>query len=84
MMAFRVLQFAFTFIAKKTTGLDPEDPTTLELLKDMEIIVKGLSSIPINLPGTTYGAAIKVNAPYYRITCALAKLAKDQNRIDRF
>lgn len=52
-------KFAFTFIAKKTTGLDPENPTTLELLKDMEIIVKGLSSIPINLPGTTYGAAIK-------------------------
>lgn len=54
------LQFTFAVIAKQVLSLGPEDVEFLEILHNFKTFMKGLVSLPINLPGTAYAKAIHV------------------------
>lgn len=54
------LQFTFGVIAKQVLSLGPEDVEFIEILHNFETFMKGLVSLPINLPGTAYARAIHV------------------------
>lgn len=54
------MQFSFNVIVKQVMGLTPEDPQTKRILEDFLTYMKGLISLPINIPGTPYARAVKV------------------------
>ncbi|XP_020094062.1 cytochrome P450 90B1-like [Ananas comosus] len=55
-------KFSFYVISKKVMGMNSNNPKTDELSNAFMDLAKGFSSIPINLPGTTYYKALKGRA----------------------
>lgn len=53
-------QFTFNVIVKQVLGLTPEEPQTTKILEDFLTFMKGLISLPLNVPGTPYARAVKV------------------------
>ncbi|XP_010912979.2 cytochrome P450 724B1-like [Elaeis guineensis] len=52
-------KFTFRVIVKQILSLRPEDPETPEILNNFTAFMRGLVSVPINLPGTPYAKAIQ-------------------------
>lgn len=52
-------KFTFNVIVKQILSLKPESPETSTILKDFLTFMKGLASLPINIPGTSYAKAVK-------------------------
>lgn len=46
---------------KNMLNIEPEDPRATQMLEDHIAYMKGLVSIPINLPGSPYNKALKVH-----------------------
>lgn len=53
-------QFTFNVIVKQVLGLTPKEPQTTKILEDFLTFMKGLISLPLNVPGTPYARAVKV------------------------
>ncbi|KAI5054496.1 hypothetical protein GOP47_0030611 [Adiantum capillus-veneris] len=53
-------EWAFTYSVKYFLGLEHDDPITAALMQDFFLLLDGVASIPINLPGTTFNKALKV------------------------
>lgn len=53
-------QFTFNVIVKQVLGLTPDEPQTAKILEDFLTFMKGLISLPLNVPGTPYARAVKV------------------------
>ncbi|GJM85385.1 hypothetical protein PR202_ga01830 [Eleusine coracana subsp. coracana] len=47
-------KFAFCVIVEQVLGLAPDEPVTGRVLKDYSTFMKGLVSLPLNIPGTPY------------------------------
>ncbi|KAG9455713.1 hypothetical protein H6P81_000221 [Aristolochia fimbriata] len=69
-------KYTFSVIVKQILSLAPEDPVTLQILDNFTTFMKGLCSIPINLPGTAYAKAIQAKNRIKAIT----KTLLDQRR----
>ena len=54
------MQFTFNVIVKQVLGLTPEEAVTTKILEDFLTFMRGLISLPINIPGTPYARAVKV------------------------
>ncbi|PKU66874.1 cytochrome P450 724B1 [Dendrobium catenatum] len=52
-------KFTFSIIVKQTLSLKPEDEEAIQILDCYKTFMKGLSSLPVNFPGTAYAKAIK-------------------------
>jgi hypothetical protein len=55
-----LLQFTCSVIVEQLLGLSPDDSVTGRLLQDYSTFMKGLASLPLNIPGTPYARAVKV------------------------
>lgn len=55
------MQFAFSVIVEQVLGLGPDEPVTARILQDYSTFMKGLVSLPINIPGTPYARAVAVS-----------------------
>ncbi|XP_020258292.1 cytochrome P450 90B1-like [Asparagus officinalis] len=53
-------KFAFNLTVKHLMNMDPEMLETEQLRKEYGFFMKGMASIPLNLPGTAYRRALKV------------------------
>ncbi|KAK3158320.1 hypothetical protein QOZ80_2AG0135580 [Eleusine coracana subsp. coracana] len=51
-------KFAFCVIVEQVLGLAPDEPVTGRVLKDYSTFMKGLVSLPLNIPGTPYARAV--------------------------
>nr|CAD1836112.1 unnamed protein product [Ananas comosus var. bracteatus] len=72
-------KFSFYVISKKVMGMNPNSPKTDELFNAFMDLTKGFSSIPINLPGTTFYKALKGRA-YFRRTVEQKMKEKSRNK----
>jgi hypothetical protein len=54
------MQFAFGAIVEQVVGLSPEAPLIRRLLEHYSTFMKGLVSVPLNIPGTPYARAVEV------------------------
>jgi cytochrome P450 family 724 subfamily B1 len=54
------VQFTFNVIVEQMLGLSPDDSVTDRFLQDYSTFMKGLVSLPLNIPGTPYARAVKV------------------------
>jgi len=54
------MQFAFGAIVEQVVGLSPEAPLIRRLLEHYSTFMKGLVSLPLNIPGTPYARAVEV------------------------
>lgn len=52
-------KFTFTVIVKQILSLKPDSPETSTILKDFLTFMKGLASLPLYIPGTSYAKAVK-------------------------
>ncbi|WOH05839.1 hypothetical protein DCAR_0625260 [Daucus carota subsp. sativus] len=52
-------KYTFFVMVKQVLGLSPDDPRTTRILTDFHPILRGLISVPINIPGTPYARAVK-------------------------
>ncbi|CAD6250527.1 unnamed protein product [Miscanthus lutarioriparius] len=52
-------QFAFGAIVEQVVGLSPEAPLIRRLLEHYSTFMKGLVSLPLNIPGTPYARAVE-------------------------
>ncbi|XP_020581903.1 cytochrome P450 724B1-like [Phalaenopsis equestris] len=52
-------KFTFSVIVKQILSLEPEEEEAMELLKCYKTFMRGLTSLPLNFPGTPYAKAIK-------------------------
>ncbi|XP_068653657.1 cytochrome P450 724B1-like [Aristolochia californica] len=64
-------KFTFSVIVKQILSLGPEDPVTIEILDNFTTFMKGLCSIPLNLPGTAFARAIQAKHRIKAITKTL-------------
>lgn len=55
------MQFTMHIMLKNMLNIEPEDPRASQMLEDYNAYMKGLVSIPINLPGSPYNKALKVH-----------------------
>jgi hypothetical protein len=55
-----ILQFTFNVIVKQMLSLTPENPVAVRILHEFSTFMKGLVSVPINIPGTPYAKAVQV------------------------
>ncbi|XXG57082.1 hypothetical protein AAC387_Pa03g4328 [Persea americana] len=69
-------KFTFAVIAKQVLSLGPEDVEFLEILHNFKTFMKGLVSLPINLPGTAYAKAIHAQYRIKAITKSLLQQRK--------
>ncbi|KAH0707442.1 hypothetical protein KY289_012518 [Solanum tuberosum] len=69
-------QFSFSMILMSVLEMEPGEPLGLELLKDFLTFMKGFVSIPINLPWTHHGKAIKARS---RIVSTLKQILKEKD-----
>lgn len=53
-------QFAFGVIVEQVLGLSPDEPVAERILEDYSTFMKGLVSLPLNIPGTPYARAVEV------------------------
>ncbi|RWW54374.1 hypothetical protein BHE74_00039048 [Ensete ventricosum] len=56
----RRLQFAFGLMVKHLMSMDESMPETEQLRREYHAFMKGMASIPLNLPGTAYRKALQV------------------------
>ncbi|XP_015163569.1 cytochrome P450 724B1-like [Solanum tuberosum] len=68
--------FSFSMILMSVLEMEPGEPLGLELLKDFLTFMKGFVSIPINLPWTHHGKAIKARR---RIASTLKQILKEKD-----
>ncbi|KAJ4961227.1 hypothetical protein NE237_021137 [Protea cynaroides] len=53
------MKFTFSFMVKQILSLEPEDPLTSTILQDFHTFMKGVVSLPLHLPGTSYAKAVE-------------------------
>ncbi|KAI5063265.1 hypothetical protein GOP47_0021812 [Adiantum capillus-veneris] len=68
-------EWAFTYSVKYFLGLEHDDPITAALMQDFFLLLDGVASIPINLPGTTFNKALKASK---RINFTIGKLVRSR------
>ncbi|KAH7860755.1 hypothetical protein Vadar_017669 [Vaccinium darrowii] len=59
MFSVEARKFTFNVIVKQVLGLTPDEPHTTKILEDFLTFMKGLISLPINIPWTPYAKAVK-------------------------
>lgn len=55
-------KFTFNLMAKQMMSFNPGEPETDDLMKEYFTFMKGVISVPINFPGTSYRRALKSRA----------------------
>lgn len=55
-----MVQFAFNLMVKHLMNMDPGMPETEQLRQEYVFFMKGMASIPLNLPGTAFRKALQV------------------------
>ncbi|KAK9119903.1 hypothetical protein Scep_017996 [Stephania cephalantha] len=55
-------KFTFNLMVKQILSMEPDDPLCSNILQDFQTFMKGLVSIPLYIPGTPYGRAVKARA----------------------
>ncbi|XP_073119524.1 cytochrome P450 724B1-like [Henckelia pumila] len=70
-------KYTFNVIVKQVLGLTPEEPHTKEILKDFLTFMKGLISLPLNIPGTPYSKAVQAR---YRISSTVKAIIEERRR----
>ncbi|XP_008790366.2 cytochrome P450 90B1-like [Phoenix dactylifera] len=60
-------KFAFNLMVKHLMSLDPGMPETEQLRREYITFMKGMASIPLNLPGTAYRKALQSRATILKI-----------------
>lgn len=73
------LQFTFSVIVEQILSLGPEDPDAVEILENFTKFLRGLVSVPINLPGTPYAKAIQAR---HQIPEKVKKILRQRNNIE--
>ncbi|XP_047334419.1 cytochrome P450 724B1-like [Impatiens glandulifera] len=71
-------QFTFNVIVKQVLGLTPDEPETVNILKDFLTFMKGLISLPLYIPGTSYAKAVKARI---RISCKVKSIIEERKRM---
>ncbi|KAK2647736.1 hypothetical protein Ddye_015225 [Dipteronia dyeriana] len=70
-------KFTFNVIVKQVLGLTPEDTVTTKILEDFLTFMRGLISLPINIPGTPYARAVKARS---RISSTVKAIIEERRR----
>ncbi|KAE9458003.1 hypothetical protein C3L33_10093, partial [Rhododendron williamsianum] len=73
-------KFTFNVIVKQVLGLTPEEPQTTKILEDFLTFMKGLISLPLNVPGTPYARAVKARR---RISSTVKAIIEERRRSRR-
>ncbi|XP_073009070.1 cytochrome P450 724B1-like [Typha latifolia] len=74
-----IRKFTFSVIVKQILSLMPEDSESTQILQNFNTFMRGLVSVPINLPGTPYAKAIQAN---YRIKEIVRKIIRRREKED--
>ncbi|MQL96588.1 hypothetical protein Taro_029273, partial [Colocasia esculenta] len=64
-------KFTFNVILKQVLNMEPEEPIAVRILEDFLILMKGLVSLPLNIPGSQYEKAVKARA---RVSSAIKEI----------
>ncbi|KAJ4973420.1 hypothetical protein NE237_006594 [Protea cynaroides] len=70
-------KITFNLMVKQILSLEPEDPRTSILLKDFLTFMKGLVSLPLYVPGTSYAKAVKARA---RISSTVRAIMEERRK----
>eukprot|EP01018_Ginkgo_biloba_P021823 Gb_04371 [translate_table: standard] len=70
-------KFTFNVIVKQILSLKPESPETPQILKDFLTFMKGLVSLPLYVPGTSYAKAVQSKS---RIHCTVKTLMEERRK----
>ncbi|XP_075477487.1 cytochrome P450 724B1-like isoform X1 [Primulina tabacum] len=70
-------KYTFNVIVKQVLGLTPEEPHTKEILQDFLTFMKGLISLPLNIPGTPYSKAVQAR---HRISSTVKAIIEERRR----
>ncbi|KAK1568576.1 hypothetical protein Q3G72_026164 [Acer saccharum] len=72
-------KFTFNVIVKQVLGLTPEDAVTAKILEDFLTFMRGLISLPINIPGTPYARAVKARSRISSTVKAIIEERRNNN-----
>lgn len=70
-------KFTFNVIVKQMLSLTPENPVAVRILHEFSTFMKGLVSVPINIPGTPYAKAVQARQ---RIFSAVQMIVEERSR----
>ncbi|KZV19410.1 hypothetical protein F511_08751 [Dorcoceras hygrometricum] len=70
-------KYTFNVIVKQVLGLTPEEPHTKKILQDFLTFMKGLISLPLNIPGTPYSKAVQAR---HRISSTVKAIIEERRR----
>ncbi|XP_042500165.1 cytochrome P450 724B1 [Macadamia integrifolia] len=72
-------KFTFNLMVKQILSLEPEDPLTSKILEDFLTFMKGLVSLPLHVPGTSYAKAVKARG---RISSTVRAIMEERRKWD--
>ncbi|TXG55600.1 hypothetical protein EZV62_020856 [Acer yangbiense] len=72
-------KFTFNVIVKQVLGLTPEEAVTTKILEDFLTFMRGLISLPINIPGTPYARAVKARSRISSTVKAIIEERRNNN-----
>ncbi|XP_010263684.1 PREDICTED: cytochrome P450 90B1-like [Nelumbo nucifera] len=72
-----IKKFTFNLIAKQIMSMDPGTPETEQLKREYLTFMKGVVSVPLNLPGTAYRMALQSRS---RILKIIERKMEERNR----
>ncbi|XP_028121737.1 cytochrome P450 724B1-like isoform X1 [Camellia sinensis] len=70
-------KFTFNVIVKQVLGLTSDEPETTKILEDFRTFMKGLISLPLNIPGTAYARAVKARR---RISSTIKAIIEERRK----
>ncbi|XP_043703932.1 cytochrome P450 724B1-like [Telopea speciosissima] len=70
-------KFTFNLMVKQILSLEPEDPRTSMILEEFLTFMKGLVSLPLYVPGTSYAKAVKARA---RISSTVRAIMEERRK----
>ncbi|KAM0933534.1 putative cytochrome P450 [Dioscorea sansibarensis] len=71
------VKFSFYIMVKEIFSLSPEEPENDKLMREYDTLVRGITSIPWNLPGTQYQRALKSRKEIFKV---FAQIIKERSR----
>ncbi|KAK4845683.1 hypothetical protein QYF36_007777 [Acer negundo] len=72
-------KFTFNVIVKQVLGLTPEEAVATKILEDFLTFMRGLISLPINIPGTPYARAVKARSRISSTVKAIIEERRNNN-----
>ncbi|KAI3956170.1 hypothetical protein MKW92_021757 [Papaver armeniacum] len=70
-------KFTFNLIVKQILSMEPEEAEATNILEDFHTFMKGLISLPLCIPGTSYGKAVKARL---RIHSTLKSIMRERKQ----